>query len=145
MIRAISITTAVLMCTCASAATERPNILFIMADDHSIESIGAYGGRLADLDPSPTIDALAAAGTRFDNVFVTNSICSPSRATILTGQYSQTNGVRTLGGKVDAGNQRTPRTKRRCRRAGADADSATDTKVRYDDCLACILQAIAAR
>lgn len=107
--KAITTIAALLTCCLATADDARPNILFIMADDHSVESIGAYGGRLAGLNPSPTIDALAVEGTRFDNVFVTNSICSPSRATILTGQYSQTNGVRTLGGKVDAENQHLPR------------------------------------
>ena len=70
-----------------------PNILYIMADDHTTQAIGAYGGRLASLNPTPTIDKLAREGMRFDRVFCVNSICSPSRASILTGQYSQTNGV----------------------------------------------------
>ncbi|MFN3168651.1 MAG: sulfatase [Phycisphaeraceae bacterium] len=75
---------------------DRPNILFIMCDDHGTQAIGAYGGRLAPLNPTPTLDALAANGMRFDNVFCTNSICTPSRASILTGQYSHVNGVRDL-------------------------------------------------
>ena len=74
----------------------KPNILFIMCDDHGTQAIGAYGGRLAPLNPTPTLDALAAQGTRFDNVFCTNSICTPSRASIITGQYSHVNGVRDL-------------------------------------------------
>ena len=78
----------------------KPNILFIMSDDHTTQAVGAYGGRLAALDPTPTIDRLAEAGTRFDRVFVTNSICTPSRASIITGQYSQTNGVLDLDGKI---------------------------------------------
>ena len=82
------------------ADSVRPNILFIMADDHTTQAIGAYGGRLAALNPTPTIDSLAKAGMRFDRVFCTNSICTPSRATILTGQYSQRNGVLDLNGRL---------------------------------------------
>jgi len=74
----------------------RPNILFIMSDDHCSQAIGAYGSRLAKLNPTPTIDRLAAEGMLFENAFCTNSICTPSRACIMTGQYSQTNGVLTL-------------------------------------------------
>lgn len=82
-------------------ATEQPpNILFIMADDHTTQAIGAYGGRLAPLNPTPNIDALASNGMRFDRVFCNNSICTPSRATIITGQYSQTNGVLDLRGAI---------------------------------------------
>ncbi len=75
----------------------KPNIIFIMSDDHTTQAIGAYGGRLAELNPTPTIDRLAADGMRFDQVFCHNSICTPSRANILTGQYSQQNGVLILG------------------------------------------------
>ena len=74
----------------------RPNILFIMSDDHCAQAIGAYGSRLAALNPTPAIDRLAAEGMLFENTFCTNSICTPSRASIMTGQYSQTNGVLTL-------------------------------------------------
>ena len=70
-----------------------PNILFIMADDHTSQAFGIYGSRLAFLNPTPNIDKLAHEGIIFDNAFCTNSICTPSRASILTGQYSQTNGV----------------------------------------------------
>ncbi|MFQ6132520.1 MAG: sulfatase [Armatimonadota bacterium] len=82
------------------AGPKRPNILFIMSDDHCAQAIGAYGGRLARLDPTPVIDRLAREGMLFENMFCTNSICTPSRATILTGQYSQTNGVLDLGGSL---------------------------------------------
>jgi len=68
------------------ASTDKPNILFIMADDHTTQAIGAYGSRLAKLNPTPNIDRLAQQGMRFDRVFCTNSICCPSRASILTGQ-----------------------------------------------------------
>ena len=75
---------------------KKPNILFIMSDDHAAHAIGAYGGRLAALDPTPNIDRLAREGVRMANCFCTNSICVPSRATIMTGQYSHVNGARTL-------------------------------------------------
>ena len=84
----------------ADRKNNRPNILFIMSDDHTTQAVGAYGDRLATLNPTPNIDALAAGGMRFDRVFCNNSICSPSRASIITGQYSQTNRVLTLGGGV---------------------------------------------
>lgn len=90
------------------AEPKKPNILFIMSDDHTRQAIGAYGGHLAPLNPTPTIDALAEQGTRFDNVFVTNSICTPSRASIITGQYSQTNGALDLDGKIGAEQQYLP-------------------------------------
>ncbi len=84
--------------TLSAGAADRPNILFIMSDDHTSQAIGAYGGRLAALNPTPTIDRLAREGMRFDRVFCNNSICTPSRASILTGQYSQRNGVLDLDG-----------------------------------------------
>ena len=72
------------------AVADRPNILFIMSDDHAAHAIGAYGSRV---NQTPNIDRLAREGMLFRNVFATNSICTPSRATILTGQYSHLNGV----------------------------------------------------
>ena len=86
----------------------KPNILFIMSDDHTATAIGAYGGRLAKLNPTPTIDKLAGEGMLMGNTFCHNSICSPSRATILTGQYSSINGVTGLGGKLPEENQYLP-------------------------------------
>ena len=83
-----------------TATGRRPNILFIMSDDHTTQAIGAYGSRLATVDPTPRIDALARNGMRFDRVFCNNSICTPSRASIITGQYSQTNGVLDLTGNI---------------------------------------------
>ena len=74
----------------AASAADRPNIVFIMSDDHAAHAISAYGSRV---NTTPNIDRLAREGMRFDNVFVTNSICTPSRAAILTGQYSHRNGV----------------------------------------------------
>jgi arylsulfatase A-like enzyme len=81
-------------------AANRPNILWIMSDDHAAQAVGAYGGRLAELNPTPNIDRLAREGLRFENVFCSNSICTPSRATLMTGQYSHTNGVRTLSDAI---------------------------------------------
>ena len=87
---------------------DRPNILFIMSDDHTSQAIGAYSGRLAKLNPTPTIDTLAQNGMRFDRVFCNNSICTPSRASIITGQYSQTNGILDLHGEIKSNQQYLP-------------------------------------
>jgi len=84
----------------AAYAKDKPNILFIMSDDHTSQAFGVYGSRLASLDPTPTIDRLAHEGMLFENCFCTNSICTPSRACIMTGQYSQTNGVQDLNGRL---------------------------------------------
>lgn len=71
-------------------AGDRPNILFIFSDDHAQAAISAYGSKV---NTTPHLDRLASQGARFLNSFVTNSICTPSRATLLTGQYSHVNGV----------------------------------------------------
>ncbi len=73
-------------------AANKPNIVWIFSDDHSYQTIGAYGGRLQKLNPSPNIDRLAREGMRFDRAYVGNSICAPSRATLLTGKHSHMNG-----------------------------------------------------
>ncbi|GGZ13360.1 acetylglucosamine-6-sulfatase [Echinicola pacifica] len=80
-----------------SKKQERPNILFIMSDDHTAQAWGIYGGLLEGYVHTPNIKRLASEGMVLDNCLVSNSICSPSRATILTGQYSHINGVTTLG------------------------------------------------
>ncbi len=91
----------------AGAAAGTPNIVFIFSDDHSIQTIGAYGARLSEFcrqqNVTPNIDRLAAAGALFPNSFCGNSICSPSRASVLTGLHSSSNGVPTLGLPVRAG------------------------------------------
>ncbi len=92
----------------ASSHRHRPNILFIMSDDHTTQAMGVYGSRLASLNPTPTIDALAKNGMRFDRVYCNNSICTPSRASIITGQYPQTNGVLDLGGHIAPARQFLP-------------------------------------
>ncbi len=86
----------------------RPNIIFIMTDDHAAHATGVYKSRLSVLNPTPNIDQLAREGMLFTNCFATNSICTPSRATILTGQYSQRNGVLDLWSEFDASRQFLP-------------------------------------
>lgn len=76
----------------AAAAADRPNILFIFSDDHAYQAVSAYG---SGLNETPNIDRLATEGVRFDRCYVTNSLCGPSRACILTGKYSHKNGFCT--------------------------------------------------
>ena len=78
-----------------ATADSRPNIIFIFTDDHATQAVGAYGSRLASLNPTPNIDRLAREGMMFRSAFVTNSICAPARAVILTGLHSHLNGVPT--------------------------------------------------
>ena len=78
-------------------AAKRPNILFMMSDDHASEGSAAYGAWLKDYVHTPAIDRLAAEGMRFTNVCCNNSICSPSRASIISGQYSHVTGALNLG------------------------------------------------
>ena len=87
-----------LFTTLAASAqkTNSPNIIYIMSDDHTSQAFGIYKSRLASLNPTPTLDKLANEGIIFDNCFVTNSLCTPSRACIITGQYNQANGVLEL-------------------------------------------------
>lgn len=92
-------------CQTQEQEQEKPNILFIMSDDHTSQAVGAYGSRLADLDPTPVLDQLAEEGMRFTHVFCNNSISTPSRASIMTGQYPQTNEVLDLDGHLDPENQ----------------------------------------
>ena len=75
-----------------SSAAGRPNIVFVFSDDHATQAISAYGYPIGELAPTPNIDRLAKEGMRFDRCMVTNSICGPSRAAILTGKYSHLNG-----------------------------------------------------
>ncbi|MCF7973030.1 MAG: sulfatase [Phycisphaerae bacterium] len=77
-----------------------PNILYIMGDDHTSQAWGIYGGILKNYVHAPNISRLAQEGCVLDNCLVSNSICVPSRAAILSGQYSHVNGVKTLGGHL---------------------------------------------
>lgn len=71
-------------------AQQRPNIIYIMSDDHDADAISAYNKTLIQ---TPNIDRLVKEGVKFTNAFVGNSICGPARATLLTGQHSHKNGV----------------------------------------------------
>lgn len=77
----------------------RPNIVLILTDDHASHAIGAYG---SVVNRTPRIDEIAATGARLENCFATNALCTPSRASILTGTYSHVNGVLTLSTPLDA-------------------------------------------
>lgn len=83
-------------------ADQRPNILFIMSDDHGYQAISAYGSKV---NQTPNIDRIAKGGMRFDRCFVTNSICGPSRAVILTGKYSHLNGFARNGDRFNGDQQ----------------------------------------
>lgn len=77
---------------------QRPNIIFILSDDHASHAMSCYGSRI---NHTPHLDRIANEGMRFDNCFCTNSICTPSRASILTGTYNHTNEVTTLDTPMD--------------------------------------------
>ena len=72
-------------------AQDRPNIIYIMSDDHDADAISTYNKKLIS---TPNIDRIANEGILFNKCFVGNSICSPARATLLTGQHSHKNGVK---------------------------------------------------
>jgi arylsulfatase A-like enzyme len=89
-----------------TSAADRPNILFIFSDDHAYQAIGAYGSRV---NQTPNIDRIAAQGMRFDRCYVTNSLCGPSRACILTGKYSHKNGFYMNEDTFDGSQQTFPK------------------------------------
>jgi len=91
-----------LLWTNAIAADERPNILFIMSDDHAFQAMSCYGSKV---NKTPNLDRIANGGMRFDRCFVTNSICGPCRAVILTGKYSHLNGFERNGRTFDGSQQ----------------------------------------
>lgn len=84
----------------------QPNIVFIMSDDHAAQAISSYG---SGINETPNIDRIAKEGARFNRVYCTNSLCAPSRATILTGNYSHINGVRGLADDFDGRQQTFPK------------------------------------
>src|SRR4051794_16435397 len=91
---------------CGAIAADRPNILFIMSDDHAYQAISAYDG---SRNQTPNIDRIAHEGMRFDRCYVTNSLCGPSRACILTGKYSHKNGFfDNTHSKFDGSQRRSP-------------------------------------
>jgi arylsulfatase A-like enzyme len=85
----------------AQQIQKKPNIVFIFSDDHAYQAISAYNSRLAKLAPTPNIDRIANGGMLFDKCYVTNSICTPARATALTGTHSHINGVKILSDSLD--------------------------------------------
>jgi len=77
----------------------RPNILFIMTDDQTVQEMSCYG---SDILQTPNMDRIAYGGTRFSNCFTTNALCAPARATVLTGCFSHIHGIRGNSEKADA-------------------------------------------
>ena len=86
--------------------SKKPNIIFIMTDDHAAQAMSCYDSKINE---TPNLDRIANEGMRFDNCFCTNSICTPSRATILTGKHSHMNGVKTLHDTFDSRQQSFPK------------------------------------
>ena len=99
----------ILINACASAQLQKgkPNIIFIMSDDHAYQAVSAYRDRFQFVAPTPNIDRLAKEGKRFDRCLVTNSLCGPARAVILTGKYSHINGFYSNSGADFDGSQQT--------------------------------------
>ena len=85
-------------CGTAEQEHERPNIIFIMTDDHTTQAMSCYG---SDLVETPNMDRLANEGIRFDNCYATNALSGPSRACILTGMFSHKNGFTDNASKFD--------------------------------------------
>ena len=88
---------------------KRPNIIFMYSDDHAWQAVSAYGSQLTQVAPTPNIDRLARDGMRFDRFCVTNSICAPCRAVILTGKHSHLNGIKDNGTPFDGSQQTFPK------------------------------------
>lgn len=103
------ILSAVLAVSIFSEEAKQPNILFIFCDDHATQAISAYGGPLAALAPTPNIDRIAQEGMLFRKCYVTNSICGPSRAVVLTGKHSHLNGFKTNKDTFDGSQQTAPK------------------------------------
>ncbi|MDE2682500.1 MAG: sulfatase [Verrucomicrobiota bacterium] len=97
------------ICATEAATTAKPNILFIFTDDHALKSLSAYGGPLAKIAPTPHLDRIAKEGMLFEHCLVSNSICAPSRAVVLTGKYSHLNGQLTNKGSFDGSQQTAPK------------------------------------
>jgi len=108
--RFLTLTIAMLLLGAAAArADERPNIIFIFADDHAYQAISAYGYPIGEVAPTPNIDRLAKEGMLFRECYVTNSICGPMRAVIQTGKYSHLNGFYRNGNRFNGDQQTFPK------------------------------------
>ncbi len=101
--RSVFLLVVVFVCV-AATAQRRPNIVIIISDDHAFQTIGAYGSKLM---PTPAIDRIAKEGVTFNRAYVTNSICGPSRAVMLTGKYSHKNGFKDNENSSFDGSQNT--------------------------------------
>ena len=93
-------------CQFFGSADERPNIVFIFTDDHTARALSAYG---SEVNETPNLDRIANEGMRFNQCLVTNSICAPSRAVILTGKHSHLNGQLTNAERFDGTQQTFPK------------------------------------
>ena len=89
LFQAIFLLVIITSCSIKEKPVEKPNILFIMTDDHSYQALSAYNDKLIH---TPNLDRIANEGVIFPNSFVGNSICAPSRATMLTGKHTHKNG-----------------------------------------------------
>ena len=105
-LKVISFPLAALAAAACGRTPQRPNILFIMTDDHTTQAMSCYGGCL---NLTPNMDRLASEGLRFDNCYATNALSGPSRACILTGKYSHVNGFTDNAGKFDGDQQAFPK------------------------------------
>ena len=103
---AVSAMTVGTVCAGQEDDTRHPNIVFILSDDHAIQSIGCYGNK--DIQ-TPALDRLAAEGMRFEHALTPNSFCTPARAAVLTGTYSHKNGVTHLNQRFDGTQQTFPK------------------------------------
>ena len=106
LLRKLALLVVLLAYAALAQAAERPNILFIFTDDHAYQSLSCYGSKINE---TPNLDRIAKEGVRFDNCFVTNSICGPCRAVILTGKYSHLNGFYRNGNRFDGEQQTFPK------------------------------------
>ena len=93
----------------SSILGKQPNILFLFTDDHALNAISAYGGPLSKIAPTPHLDRIAREGMLFNHCLVTNSICAPSRAVVLTGKYSHLNGQLTNRNIFDGSQKTVPK------------------------------------
>ncbi len=103
----LPVTASIMLPSCTQKQeAKRPNILFIMTDDHTTQAMSCYGGRLID---TPNMDRLSDEGMRFENCYATNALSGPSRACILTGKFSHVNGFTDNASRFDASQQTFPK------------------------------------